>query len=112
VAASLPQRLYSPKTERKKLLKMKKKPNLTKLIKAIVFIAISVMFLTVTFYSIKTSVIIDGYEITIQRMFDTPNGATRFFGEFFKPLIANYIFSVLFALLGILEIKEAFSNGN
>jgi len=77
-----------------------------------IFIAISAIFLTVTFYSIETTVMIDGYEITIQGMFDTPNGATRFFGEFFKPLIANYILSVLFALLGILEIKEAFSNGN
>lgn len=91
---------------------MKKKPNQTKLIKAMIFIAISAIFLTVTFHEINTSILIDEYEITIQRMFDIPNGVTTYFSDFFKPLMANYIFSVLFALLGILEIKEAFSNGN
>lgn len=91
---------------------MKKKPNQTKLIKAMIFIAISALFLTVTFHEINTSILIDEYEITIQRMFDIPNGVTTYFNDFFKPLMANYIFSVLFALLGILEIKEAFSDGN
>jgi hypothetical protein len=91
---------------------MEKKPNQTKLIKAIVFIAISVMFLTVTFYNIKTSIMVDEYEITIQRMFDMPYIYISYFNDFFKPLIANYIFSVLFALLGILEVKEAFKDGN
>ena len=76
-----------------------KKPNLTKLIKAIVFIAISVMFLTVTFHKIE--MIEENYYSFIGQFY-----------EFFKPLIANYIFSGLFALLGILELKEAFNNGN
>jgi multidrug transporter EmrE-like cation transporter len=82
------------------MLKMKlKKPNLTKLIKAIIFIAISVMFLTVTFHKIEIDM--SNYYSFHQQFY-----------ELFKPLIANYIFSGLFALLGILELKEAFSNGD
>lgn len=88
------------------------KPNLTKLIKAIVFIAISVMFLTVTFYKINSSIIVSGDEYSFENVLLVYSAITKYFNDFFKPLIANYIFSGLFALLGILELKEAFSNGN
>ncbi len=75
---------------------MKQKLNKTKLIKGIIFLAIAIVFAMVTFYKITQ-----------------PTGNTGFgFYEIYRPTKMNYIFTALFALLGILEIKEAINNGN
>jgi multidrug transporter EmrE-like cation transporter len=95
------------------MIKMKlKKPNLTKLIKAIIFIAISVMFLTVTFYEINFFIEYENFQnISFYNSHFQIYGL-EVFSKHFAENSFNYVFSILFALLGILELKEAFSNGD
>ena len=86
------------------------KPNLIKLIKAAIFIVIGILFLFVVFYDIQKIIEYNGIFWGINNPMVWNYGDV--FDLFFKQTIFNYIFSSLFILLGILELKEAFSNGD
>ncbi|MCK9319490.1 hypothetical protein [Methanoculleus sp.] len=67
---------------------MKKKLNLIKIIKGVLFIALAISLLTITFAD---------YDFYLHLIKETPH---------------NYIMSGIFFLLGILELKEGVFNGD
>jgi len=79
-----------------------------KLVKALIFIAIGIVFMYANFYIISwTNADGEGFmDITRQSLLEE-----NWF-ELFKPTIISNILGTLFILLGIIEIKEAITDGN
>lgn len=80
-----------------------KKNNSIKIIKGVVFLLLAVLFLFVTFYDIRPEY--DG--LPFQEFYVRQN-----FNEYFKNTYLNFAFSILFAIIGILELKEGAINAN
>jgi uncharacterized protein (DUF2062 family) len=93
-----------------------KKLNITKIVKGIIFVAIGVVFLFVSFYNIVPTTIIlnEGFENTNVGFTDVLIylDLQDYWNEFFKPNIINFVLSGLFILLGLIEFKEAFTDGS
>lgn len=81
----------------------KKRSNSIKIIKGVVFLLLAVLFLFVTFYNIRPEY--DG--LPFREFYVQQN-----FNEYFKNTYLNIAFSILFAIIGILELKEGANNGN
>jgi len=80
-----------------------KKKNGIKIAKGVVFLLLAVLFLFIVFYDINQSY--NG------RTFD-PFYVDIYFDEYFRNTYLNFAVSILFAVLGILELKEGATNGN
>ena len=75
--------------------------KLLKIIKGVLFIVIGLLFVFVTFYNIK-----QGENLNEIMFYDFKNQQDMVIAK----TIFNYIFSVLFVMVGVLEIKEAGDN--
>lgn len=77
---------------------------------------LAIIFLMVSFYNIDNIAEINylGFprEITFKDFFEYSFQYRTHFIEFFERTWHNYAISGLFALLGVLEIKEGVTNGN
>lgn len=72
-----------------------KKKNGIKIAKGVVFLLLAVLFLFITTYNVKTEISNIGFQ-----------------AYFFAKNYLNFAVSILFAVLGILELKEGATNGN
>lgn len=84
----------------------------TKIIKAIIFFALAIMFLLVSFFQINEVITLEGGSLTFEQFIKGPYISENYFKYFFAETWHNYAISGLFALLGILELKEGVFNGN
>ena len=85
------------------------KKNL-KISKGIIFIAIGLLFLFVTFYNVVESVNILGDEVSFFHFANYYNAyefSNNTLFDFVRPTILNYLFSILFIILGTIEIIES-----
>ena len=82
-----------------------------KISKGIVFLSIGILFLFVTFYSVSNQITVAIYdrEFTFHHLFlfATGGGIDFDITDFIKANLLNYVFSILFIILGSLEITEA-----
>ena len=84
----------------------------TKIIKAIIFFALAIMFLLVSFVQVNEIITVENESFIIRQYILNPYAFEEYFKYFFAETWHNYAISGLFALLGILEMKEGVFNGN
>jgi uncharacterized membrane protein YcfT len=87
------------------------KLNWLKIIKGLAFIGVAILFLFVMFYNIVNEITVElasGEEVIIGM---GAHGWYYYVERYFVEKIYNYIFSGLFFLIGIIEIKEGIKNG-
>ena len=80
-----------------------KKKNGIKIAKGVVFLLLAVLFLFIVFYDINQNYDGKPFDFFYEN---------RDFDEYFRNTYLNFAVSVLFAVLGILELKEGATNGN
>lgn len=86
------------------------KINKLKLIKGISFVVVAILFLFSKFYNITRYHTFEGNELDLWRLSFTI-GDRSYFDLIWQKTIINFIFSGLFFIIGVIEIKEAVRNG-
>ncbi len=87
------------------------KANLLKLLKGLLFIGVAILFLLVRFYEIDRFFTMGENVVDLWTQSFTAWRDSSWFDLIWQKTIFNFIFSGLFLIIGVIEIKEAVKRG-